>query len=344
MSTRAPRRSLDTDLPLPVDRPRRLRATPALRALTAENRVHPRHLILPLFVADGLDQPKPIESLPGVVQHTPDSLLRTAEQAAELGIGGIMLFGVPRPQDKDATGSVGVRPDGVLNRALADLRDELGDATVLMADLCLDEFTDHGHCGVLGADGQVDNDATLEVYAEMALAQAEAGAHVLGPSGMMDGQIAAIRAALDGAGRTDVPLFAYTAKYSSAFYGPFRDAVNSSLTGDRRTYQQDPANGREALRELALDLAEGADMVMVKPAMAYLDVLQSVAEASPVPVGTYQVSGEYAMVEAAAERGWIDRERAIAETLTGFRRAGADMILTYWALEAGRWLADGREF
>ncbi|HEX5811029.1 MAG TPA: porphobilinogen synthase, partial [Pseudonocardia sp.] len=247
------------------------------------------------------------------------------------GVGGLMLFGVPAR--RDATGTAGVDPDGVLNVALRDVRSEVGDATVVMADTCLDEFTDHGHCGVLGDDGEVDNDATLAVYAQMAVAQADAGAHLLGPSGMMDGQVGVIRAALDAAGHRDTGILAYTAKYASAFYGPFREAVESQLRGDRKTYQQDAANVRESLRELALDLEEGADLVMVKPAMAYLDVLRAVAEVADVPVAAYQVSGEYAMVEAAAANGWLDRERTILETLTAIRRAGADVVLTYWAVE-----------
>ncbi|MCP2165986.1 porphobilinogen synthase [Goodfellowiella coeruleoviolacea] len=319
----------------PAHRPRRLRRTAALRRLVSETSVRPRQLILPMFVREGASEPTPIASMPGVVQHTRDSLRKAAVEAVEAGVGGLMLFGVP--EHKDATGSGAVDPNGVLNVALRDLRAELGDATVLMADTCLDEFTDHGHCGVLAEDGSVDNDATLRLYEEMAIAQADAGAHVLGPSGMMDGQIGALRAALDGAGHTDTVLFAYAVKYSSAFYGPFREAVRSSLTGDRKTYQQDPANAREALREVQLDLAEGADLVMVKPALPYLDVLRSVAEISEVPVGAYQISGEYAMIEAAAAHGWIDRQRAITETLTGIVRAGADMVLTYWAVEAARW-------
>jgi porphobilinogen synthase len=319
----------------PTHRPRRLRSTPALRRLVAETDLRPRHLVLPLFVKDGAAEPVPIASMPGVVQHTRDSLRKAAVEAVEAGVGGLMWFGVPAR--RDATGSAGVDPDGVLNVALRDVRAEVGDATVVMADTCLDEFTDHGHCGVLDADGRVDNDATLAVYAEMAVAQAEAGAHLLGPSGMMDGQVGAIRAALDDAGHHDTGILAYTAKYTSAFYGPFREAVESQLRGDRKTYQQDGANVREALRELALDLDEGADIVMVKPAMAYLDVLRAVAESADVPVAAYQVSGEYAMVEAAAANGWLDRDRTILETLTGIRRAGADIVLTYWATElAGR--------
>ena len=315
----------------PAHRPRRLRSTPALRRLVAEIDLRPRHLVLPMFVKEGASEPVPIASMPGVVQHTRDSLRKAATDAVSAGVGGLMLFGVP--ERRDATGSAGVDPDGVLNVALRDLSAEVGDATVLMADTCLDEFTDHGHCGVLDAEGRVDNDATLAVYAKMAVAQAEAGAHLLSPSGMMDGQVAAIREALDAAGHVDAGILAYTAKYSSAFYGPFREAVESQLRGDRKTYQQDGANVREALRELALDLEEGADMVMVKPALAYLDVLRAVAETADVPVAAYQVSGEYAMVEAAAANGWLDRDRTVLETLTGIRRAGADIVLTYWATE-----------
>jgi porphobilinogen synthase len=319
----------------PTHRPRRLRSTPALRRLVAETDLRPRHLVLPLFVKEGAAEPVPIASMPGVVQHTRDSLRKAAVEAVQAGVGGLMVFGVP--ERRDATGSAGVDPNGVLNVALRDLHAEVGDATVLMADTCLDEFTDHGHCGVLDAEGRVDNDATLAVYAEMAVAQAEAGAHLLGPSGMMDGQVGVIREALDAAGHPDAGILAYTAKYTSAFYGPFREAVESQLRGDRKTYQQDGANVREALRELALDLDEGADLVMVKPAMAYLDVVRAVAEAADVPVAAYQVSGEYAMVEAAAANGWLDRDRTILETLMGIRRAGADIVLTYWATEvAGR--------
>jgi porphobilinogen synthase len=319
----------------PTHRPRRLRTTPAMRRLVAETDLRPRHLVLPMFVKEGATEPVPIPSMPGVVQHTRDSLRKAAVEAVDAGVGGLMLFGVPAAHD--AAGSAGVDPDGVLNVALRDVRAEVGDATVVMADTCLDEFTDHGHCGVLDAEGRVDNDATLAVYAEMAVAQAEAGAHVLGPSGMMDGQVGVIREALDAAGHLDTAILAYTAKYTSAFYGPFRQAVESQLRGDRKTYQQDGANVREALRELALDLEEGADMVMVKPAMAYLDVLRAVAEVADVPVAAYQVSGEYAMVEAAAANGWIERDRTVLETLTAIRRAGADIVLTYWATEvAGR--------
>ncbi|MEJ3652396.1 porphobilinogen synthase [Actinomycetes bacterium KLBMP 9759] len=315
----------------PHHRPRRLRTTPALRRLVAETDLRPRHLVLPMFVKEGASEPVPIAAMPGVVQHTRDSLRKAAAEAVAAGVGGLMLFGVP--QQHDATGSGGVDPDGVLNVALRDVRSEVGDAIVLMADTCLDEFTDHGHCGVLDERGAVDNDATLAVYADMAVAQAEAGAHLLGPSGMMDGQVGVIRDALDAAGYHDTGILAYTVKYSSAFYGPFREAVGSQLKGDRKTYQQDPANVREALRELALDLEEGADIVMVKPAMSYLDVIRAVAEVADVPVAAYQISGEYSMVEAAAANGWIDRDRAIMETLTSIRRAGADIVLTYWATE-----------
>ena len=319
-----------------VQRPRRLRSSVPLRALVAETRVHPRQLVLPMFVKEGLPEPVPIASMPGVVQHTPSSLVDAAAAAAEAGVGGLMLFGVPAV--RDAAGCAADDPDGVLNAAIRSVVDAVGHSTVVMADLCLDEFTDHGHCGVLDARGVVDNDATLERYAAMALAQAEAGAHVLGLSGMMDGQVGHVRAALDAAGRQDVVLLAYAAKYASAFYGPFRDAVDSALQGDRRTYQQDPANAVEALREVRLDVEQGADVVMVKPALPYLDVLAAVASSVDVPVWAYQVSGEYAMVEAAAAAGMVERERAILETLTSIRRAGAQSVLTYWALEAARLL------
>jgi porphobilinogen synthase len=318
----------------PTHRPRRLRTTPAMRRLVAETDLRPRQLVLPMFVREGIDEPVPVASMPGVVQHTRETLRKAATEAVAAGVGGLILFGVPA--ERDATGSAGIDPDGILNAALRDVRAEVGDAIVIMADLCLDEFTDHGHCGVLDARGEVDNDATLALYAEMALAQAEAGAHMVGPSGMMDGQVGVIRQALDGAGHQDVGVIGYTVKYASAFFGPFREAVDSQLRGDRKAYQQDPANVREALRELALDLEEGADIVMVKPAMSYLDVLRAVAETADVPVAAYQVSGEYAMVEAAAANGWLDRERTIMETLTAIRRAGADLVLTYWALEVAR--------
>jgi porphobilinogen synthase len=325
-------------MPFPVERPRRLRRTPAVRQLVAETSLSTRQLVLPMFVREGTTQPVPIPSLSGVVQHSRDSLRKTAVEAAQAGVGGVMLFGVPSA--KDAVGSGACDPDGVLNVAIRDVTAEVGGDVVVMADLCLDEFTDHGHCGVLAPDGSVDNDVTLEVYGRMAVAQAEAGVDVVGPSGMMDGQVGAIRRALDEAGHTGVAILAYSAKYASAFYGPFREAVESSLVGDRRAYQQDPANGREALREVRLDVDEGADIVMVKPAMSYLDVVAAVRAAVDLPVAAYQVSGEYAMVEAAAARGWIDRERAILETLTSIRRAGADVVLTYWAAEAGRLLAN----
>jgi len=322
----------------PRQRPRRLRSTPALRRLVAQTSLEPRHLVLPMFVADGIDMPRPIASMPGVVQHTRDSLRRAAADAVQAGIGGLMLFGVPAPKDKDATGSCGVRPDGILNIALRDLAADLGDATVLMADTCLDEFTDHGHCGLLDARGRVDNDATNAQYVKLAVAQAESGAHVVGPSGMMDGQVAAIRDGLDAQGFTDVVILAYAAKFASSFYGPFREAVASSLSGDRRTYQQDGGNAREALREVSLDIEEGADIVMIKPAMAYLDIVAATAAVSPVPVAAYQVSGEYSMISAAAANGWIDRRAAVLESLVAIRRAGADIVLTYWAAEAAGWL------
>jgi len=320
----------------PAVRPRRLRTTPALRRMVAETRLHPAELVLPVFVAEGATEARPIGSMPGVVQHTRDTLRKAAAEAAGLGVGGIMVFGVPLR--KDAVGSGATDPDGILNVALRDVRAEVGDALVVMGDLCLDEFTDHGHCGVLTADGRVDNDATLLRYAEMAVAMAASGAHLVGPSGMMDGQVAAVRGALDDSGHQDVGVLAYGAKYASAFYGPFREAVQSSLDGDRRTYQQDPANGKEALREVLLDVAEGADLVMVKPAMAYLDLVARVSDAVDVPVAAYQVSGEYAMIEAAAQRGWITRDAAVLESVTAIRRAGASVVLTYWAAEVAGWL------
>ncbi len=308
-----------------------------MRRLTSDVTVRPSDLILPMFVREGIAEPRPIGSMPGVVQHSTESLRKAAHEAVVAGVGGLMLFGVPAA--KDARGSGADDPGGVLNVALAALRADLGDDTVLMADLCLDEFTDHGHCGVLDEAGRVDNDATLERYVAMGLAQARAGAHLVGTSGMMDGQVGAVRAALDADGFADTGILAYSAKYASAFFGPFREAVDSSLTGDRLTYQQDPARDAcEALAEVALDVAEGADIVMVKPALPYLDILRAVADAAPVPVAAYQVSGEYAMVEAAAERGWLDRRRTALETLTAIRRAGAGMILTYWAAEAATWL------
>jgi porphobilinogen synthase len=322
----------------PIVRPRRLRTSAAMRRLATETHVVPGQLVLPMFVKEGLEAPRPIASLPGVVQHSRESLRKAAAEAARSGIGGIMLFGVPTVRDE--VGSGGTDPDGILNVAIRDVIAEVGDSIVVMSDLCLDEFTSHGHCGVLAPDGTVDNDATLTRYAEMAVAQAAAGVHVVGPSGMMDGQVGVVRTALDRAGYSDVTILAYAIKYASAFYGPFREAVESALEGDRRTYQQNPANIRESLREVALDIAEGADIVMVKPALPYLDVLSAVAASVDVPVAAYQVSGEYAMVEGAAANGWLDRERAILETLTSIRRAGASIILTYWAEEAARLLRD----
>jgi porphobilinogen synthase len=319
------------DIPI---RGRRMRRTPGLRRLVSETAVRPSQLILPMFVREALTEPRPISSMPGVVQHTRDSLRKAAAEAADLGLGGVMLFGIPAV--KDELGSAGVDPAGILNVAIADVVAEVGDALPVMADLCLDEFTSHGHCGVLAADGSVDNDATLAIYAEMALAQAAAGVDLVGPSGMMDGQVAVIRSALDAAGHTGVGILAYSAKYASAFYGPFREAVDSSLVGDRRTYQQDSANAREGVREALQDVAEGADIVMVKPALAYLDVIRRVRDAVDVPVAAYNISGEYSMVEAAAANGWIDREAAILETLGSIHRAGADIILSYWAAEAAR--------
>lgn len=321
-----------SEIERPVVRPRRLRSSARVRAMVAETALRPAQLVLPLFVREGADRPRPVTSMPGVVQHTRDTLRKAVAEAAEAGLGGVMLFGVP--ETKDAAGSGATDPSGILNLAIADAKAEVGDALPVMADLCLDEFTDHGHCGVLAADGTVDNDATLERYAEMAVAQAAAGVDWVGPSGMMDGQVRAVRTALDAAGHADVAVLAYSAKYASAFFGPFREAVDSSLSGDRRTYQQDPANAREGVREALLDVAEGADVVMVKPALAYLDVLRRVRDAVDVPVAAYNVSGEYAMVEAAAAQGWIDREPAILETLLAIRRAGADVILSYWAVEA----------
>lgn len=323
---------------IPSQRPRRLRTTPAMRRLSAETRLAPAELILPAFIREGLAAPNPITSMPGVVQHTTDTLKRAAAEAAALGLGGIMLFGIPG--QRDAEGTASLDPDGVLNKAIRDVRSEVGDALVIMSDVCLDEFTDHGHCGVLDGEGYVDNDRTVEIYARMAVAQADAGAHMLGPSGMMDGQVAAIRAALDQAGHVNTSVIAYAAKYASAFYGPFREAVDSQLKGDRRTYQMDAGNRTEALREVELDLAEGADVVMVKPAMSYLDVVADVAAMSPVPVAAYQISGEYAMIEAAAANGWIDRRAAITESVLGIRRAGAGMVLTYWAAELAGWLKE----
>jgi porphobilinogen synthase len=315
-------------------RPRRLRRTPALRRLVAQTRLAVDDLVAPLFVADGLDDPRPIASLPGVVQHTVPSLVAEVRRLGALGVPGVILFPLPRPEDKDATGSAAWAPDGITSRAIAAVRDAVGDDVVVMADCCLDEFTDHGHCGPVDPrTGDVDNDAAVERYAQLAVVQAEAGAAVIAPSGMMDGQVAAIRAALDGAGHADVAVLAYAAKYASALYGPFREAAAVTIAGggDRRGYQQDPRNRREALVEVALDVAEGADMVMVKPALTYLDVVADVRALVDVPVAAYHVSGEYAMVMAAAERGWIDGPAVALEQVTAVRRAGADIVLTYFA-------------
>ena len=327
-----------SELPLPQIRPRRLRRNAAMRRLVAQTEVSPARLIQPLFYKEGLTAPVPVASMPTVSQLDLSSLRAQAAAAAQAGVGGVMLFAVP--EQRDARGTAATDLHGALTEAVRQTIAEVGDATVVMADLCLDEFTDHGHCGVLDAKGQVDNDETLACYAQMAVVLADAGVHVVAPSGMMDGQVAAVRRALDAAGHKDVAILAYSAKYASAFYGPFRDAVDSSLTGDRRTYQQDPANRREGVREAALDIAEGADMVMVKPALPYLDVLADVAAMSPVPVFAYQVSGELAMVEAAAAAGWLDRRAAIEESLTAIRRAGADAVLTYWATEVAGWHID----
>lgn len=317
-------------------RPRRLRRTTALRTLVAQTRLQPADLVLPVFVKEGLREPAPIAAMPGVYQHTLDSVREAAQAAVEAGVGGLMVFGIP--ETRDAIGSGATEPDGILNQTIRTLRADLGEETVLMADLCLDEFTDHGHCGVLSPSGSVDNDATLQRYAQMGLALAEAGADLVGTSGMMDGQVAAVRQALDADRYLETGILAYAAKYASAYYGPFREAVDSALTGDRRSYQQDPANRVEALREVALDLAEGADVIMVKPAGSYLDIVADVAAMSTVPVAAYQVSGEYSMVEAAAANGWIDRRAAIGESVLSIKRAGAQFVLTYWAAELAGWL------
>ncbi|CAB0539011.1 porphobilinogen synthase [Corynebacterium diphtheriae] len=323
-----------------IRRPRRLRSNPVMREFVAETTLRPADLILPMFIADGIDKPREIESMPGVYQHTMESLIEAVREAISVGIRCVDLFGVPLDSDKDATGSQAWDPEGILNRGVRALRQEFGDQVLIMADTCLDEFTDHGHCGILTTDRFgatiVDNDPTVELYQKMAVAQAEAGAHIVSPSGMMDGQILAIREALDAAGFHDVAIMAYSAKYASAFYGPFRDAVGSSLQGDRRAYQQDPANLRESILEVDLDIEEGADFVMVKPAMPYLDVLAEVASTSSVPVAAYQVSGEYAMLHAAAANGWLDLDRVMMESLISIKRAGADQILTYFAVEAAR--------
>jgi porphobilinogen synthase len=321
----------------PVHRPRRLRSTPGIRRLVAESRLHPADLVLPVFVAEGATDPRPIASLPGVVQHSRSSLIDAVQEASDLGIGAVMVFGVPLT--KDASGSGALDPDGILAQGVRWCL-EASPGLPVIADLCLDEFTDHGHCGVLDASGRVDNDATLLQYAAMASVLADAGAAVLGASGMMDGQIGAVRAALDEAGHTDTALLAYAAKYASAFYGPFREAVQSSLQGDRLTYQQDPANARESVREVALDVAEGADIVMVKPALSYLDVVARTRAAVDIPVAAYVVSGEFAMIELAAAAGAFDRRRAIEESLVSVRRAGADIVATYWASEVAGWLRE----
>jgi porphobilinogen synthase len=317
----------------PERRMRRLRRTPAMRRLVAETRLSVDDLVAPLFVREGIDAPQPITSLPGVVQHTRESLRKEAARLVDLGVPALMLFGVPA--SKDPQGSGAWNPDGIVQLALGDLRDEVGDRLVLMADLCLDEYTDHGHCGLVKDDGTVDNDGTVELYAQVAVAQAAAGADVCAPSGMMDGQVAAIRDALDGSGHEDTAILAYAAKYASALYGPFRDAVDVTIVGggDRKGYQQDPRNRRESLAEVLLDVDEGADMVMVKPALSYLDVIADVRAAVDVPVAAYHVSGEYAMVKAAAERGWIDGDAVALEQITAVKRAGADVILTYFAAE-----------
>ena len=320
----------------PHRRPRRLRQNSAIRALVAETQLSPQDFILPMFFADGIDEPREITSMPGVYQHTEESLVTAAREALEAGVKCVDLFGVPLDSDKDAQGSPAWDPEGVLNRGIRILREEFGDELLIMADTCLDEFTDHGHCGVIDDAGNVLNDETLELYVAMSIAQARAGAHIVSPSGMMDGQIGAIREGLDAAGFEDVAIMAYSAKYASAFFGPFREAVGSSLQGDRRTYQQDPANYRESMLEVDLDVEEGADFVMVKPALPYLDVLSGVAERSPVPVSVYQVSGEYAMIKAAGANGWIDEKAVMMESLISIKRAGADQIFTYFATEAAR--------
>lgn len=320
----------------PEDRPRRLRRTPQLRRLVRESRLCPEDLILPCFVAEGLSEPAPISTMPGVAQETLDTLAARAEQAAEQGLGGLILFGVPA--HKDARGSSAWDEHGIVQQALRRLRSQVGDRLLLLADDCLDEYTDHGHCGLLNERGEVDNDATIELYGRIAVSQAEAGADVIAPSGMMDGQVAAIRAALDQTGHDDTIILAYAAKHASAFYGPFREAADSAPRfGDRKTYQKDPANLRESMREIALDLEEGADLIMVKPALAYLDVLRAARERFDAPLAAYSVSGEYSLVKAAAERGWVDERAIVEETLTAIRRAGADLILTYHAKDVARW-------
>jgi porphobilinogen synthase len=319
-----------------TERPRRLRRTPAIRRLVRETHLFAPDLILPVFVREGATAPIPITSMPGVVQHTRDSLRQAVTEAAEAGVGAVMLFGVPK--ERDACGDAAIAPDSILAQAVRWVKEATGDDLPVIADLCLDEFTSHGHCGVLDDQGGVDNDATLAVYQQMSLVLADAGSDILGLSGMMDGQVSAVRTALDAAGQTDTALLAYAAKYASAMYGPFREAVESQLQGDRRSYQQDPGNAVEALREVRLDVAEGADIVMVKPALTYLDIIARVSDEVDVPVAAYVVSGEFSMVEAAASAGMIDRERAIHEILTSVKRAGAGMIATYWATEVARTL------
>lgn len=322
----------------PKQRPRRLRRTPALRALVREVEVSPRDLIAPLFVKEGIGEPVPIPSMPGQYQHTLESLRKEAVEIASRGVTAFMLFGVP--ERKDAEGSEAWNPDGIAQRGLRALRQELGDDHVVMADLCLDEYTEHGHCGVLDEEGQVDNDATVERYRRIAVAQAEAGAHMVGPSGMMDGQVAAIRDALDQAGFQRVGIIAYAAKFASAFYGPFREAAECAPRfGDRTGYQMDPGNADEAIREVRADIDEGADIVMVKPALPYLDIIRRAKDETRFPMAAYNVSGEYAMIKAAALAGWLDERRVVLEALTSIRRAGADLILTYHAKDAAGWLA-----
>ena len=324
----------------PERRLRRLRRTSALRSLVTETHLRPTDLIAPLFVREGIEDARPIHSLPGVVQHTQASLIKEAHELADAGVPALMLFGIP--EQKDATGSQAWHPDGIVQRALGELRSALGDRLVLIADLCLDEYTDHGHCGIVNENGEVENDATLELYQQVAIAQAAAGAHMVGPSGMMDGQIAAIRGILDHEGYDDISILAYSAKFASALYGPFRDAVEVTIAGggNRKAYQQDPANKREALAEVALDVAEGADIVMVKPALSFLDVIAAVRESVELPVAAYHVSGEYAMVKAAAANGWIDGDAVMLEQLTSIKRAGADMILSYASKDIARTLND----
>ncbi|MGZ8624114.1 MAG: porphobilinogen synthase [Actinomycetota bacterium] len=326
-------------MPFPESRPRRMRRTPALRALIRETTLEPRQLIAPLFAKEGIGEPAPIASMPGQFQHTLESLRKEAVEIAERGVLAFMLFGVPAR--KDAEGSEAWNPDGIGQRAIATLRREFGDDAVVIADLCLDEYTDHGHCGVLNDRGEVDNDPTVERYTRIARAQAEAGAHMVGPSGMMDGQVAAIRAALDGAGRDDVAIMAYAAKFASALYGPFREAAEGAPTfGDRQGYQQDVANADEALREIRADIDEGADIVMVKPALPYLDLVRRAKDETGFPTAAYHVSGEYSMIKAASGNGWIDERRAVLEVLTSIRRAGADLVLTYHAKDAAGWLRE----